>query len=120
MRYVLHFFLLLLFTLPGCATRDKEIVTIAENNYVEVPKELLTHCSATAPPNTQTYAELDPQAKEYTLVMYASSLLKDIATCNGRIVKIEQWSQKQSIVFQDLYKKKEAQNARTTRDPTGE
>lgn len=120
MRYFWHCLLLLLFTLPGCATMDKEIVTIVENNYIEVPKELLVHCSATAPPNAQAYEELDPQAKEYILVEYASSLLKDIATCNSRIVKIEQWSQKQSIVFQDTYRKKEVQNARTTRDPTTE
>lgn len=84
---LLSVFLLILFTLPGCATRDKGIVAIVENSYIEVPKELLVHCSATIPPDAQTYAELEPQTKEYTIVMYADTLLKDIATCAIRIVK---------------------------------
>jgi hypothetical protein len=86
-------------SLFGCSTTKTQTVTVVKNVYVEVPSELTTPCSATAPPGAQEYELLSTYNKERHLVTYTTALLQDIAVCSNQIVKIGQWNEEQRSVF---------------------
>lgn len=104
--------LMIAMSLMGCATTKTETVSVVKNIYVEVPSELVERCAATAPPRVAEYESLSPITKEYTLTMYATSLLQDIAVCSRQIVKIQQWNKEQLTIF--TKQSKEVQNAKPT------
>jgi hypothetical protein len=96
-------FIFSIFFLLGCATPQKETVTVVktvtENIYIEVPQDFLVPCDASMPPNQQMYLQLTPSEKEYELTMYSTSLLISIAQCNLRIDKLKEWNSRQREVF---------------------
>lgn len=109
--------LMIAMSLMGCATTKTETVTVVKNTYVEVPSELLERCAVTTPPEVQSYANSPQITKEYTLTMYATNLLQDIAVCSQQIVKIQQWNKQQSIIFKS--KTKEVIHDSGKRDSNG-
>ena len=106
--------LMIAMSLIGCASTRTETVTVVKNIYVEVPNELVERCTATVPPEVSEYSKLSPTTKEYTLTMYAANLLQDIAVCSQQIVKIQQWSKEQSLIFSNQSNSVEVENAKAT------
>lgn len=100
------FLLVMSFFLAGCITvpDQKEPVTIVKNVFVEVPSELLVRPAVTVPPEVSIYKTLSPITKEYTLTMYATNLMQDVAMCHQQIDKIQDWNSKQLIIFQSKAK----------------
>lgn len=107
-----YLMLLILTSLIGCASTKTETVTVVKNVYVEVPNELLERCSVTHPPAVSEYKSMPQGSKEYVLTMYATSLLQDVAVCDQKISKIQQWSRQQSTIFNTQVKPLEVRDAK--------
>lgn len=94
--------------LMGCDTlqkqKEKETITVIKNVFVEVPSELLVRPAVTVPPEVSVYKTLPQITKEYTLTMYATNLMQDVAMCHQQIDKISDWNTKQLIIFQSKAK----------------
>ena len=87
----------------GCSGFNKkpEVITktVTQNIYVEIPKEFLTPCDASKPPNQEMYLKLNASDKEYELAMYSTNLLVNISKCNIKINKLKEWNTRQREVF---------------------
>jgi hypothetical protein len=100
-------FLICILFLPfiyGCASTKTNTVTVVRNVFVQVPSELTQPCSATAPISETEYENLSPYDKEYWLSNYSLSLLKDLAVCSDKVIKIDKWSKQQELIFSNKLK----------------
>lgn len=71
------------------------IVTKTELKVIRAPKELITSCKATAPPERQEYATADAATKEAKLIAYSGELITIIKNCDKTITAIDKWGDDQ-------------------------
>ncbi len=101
------FVILLAITLSGCGMFTKKSESFVERQVLVKPSEqMITNCSATKPPEKDTYLKLSANEKEAVLFEFSNSLLKDILTCNAQWQELRQWYSKQSEIFGPLDLKK--------------
>lgn len=67
--------------------------------FLPVPKELITQCTASRPPEIDFYTFASFRTKERLLVEYIFSLQQEIVICNKNMERIQQWSDEMSKRF---------------------
>ena len=86
-------------SLSGCAGPAPTIY-LDKPVPVVVPTHLLSNCTVTAPPLADDYTRAQAD-KEYILVDYSKSLLKDLDACSAQLSEIRAFQLRQVEIIRD-------------------